>query len=204
MIAILRRTKMAKRYKRNESFLDEAAGLITILVLAVGYTKYNEIKESNPDLLPFIYIGALMLIVLVTIIFARSVIKNFKIKKTFTMSDIDNMNGLKFEYYLADVLRKRGFSNVKVTEKYDLGVDIIAQKDGITWGIQAKRYNSIVKLAAVRAAYTALLHYKCDRAMVVANNYFSNPAKTLASETKTVLIDRDTLAKWVYEARQQR
>lgn len=120
------------------------------------------------------------------------------------MSDIDNMNGVKFEYYLAGILRKRGFTNVKVTEKYDLGVDIIAQKDGVTWGIQAKRYNSIVKLAAVRAAYTALSHYKCERAMVVTNNYFSNPAKTLASETKTVLIDRDTLAKWVYEASQQR
>lgn len=195
---------MAKRYKRNESFLDEAAGLITILVLAVGYTKYNEIKESNPDLLPFIYIGAVILIVLVAIFVARTVIKNFKIKKTFTMSDIDNMNGVKFEYYLADILRKRGFTNVKVTEKYDLGVDIIAQKDGVTWGIQAKRYSSIVKLAAVRAAYTALSHYKCERAMVVTNNYFSNPAKTLASETKTVLIDRDTLAKWVYEASQQR
>lgn len=195
---------MAKRYKRNESFLDEAAGLIAILVLAVGYTKYNEIKESNPDLLPFIYIGAVVLVVLVTIFVARTVIKNFKIKKTFTMSDIDNMNGVKFEYYLAGILRKRGFTNVKVTEKYDLGVDIIAQKDGVTWGIQAKRYNSIVKLAAVRAAYTALSHYKCERAMVVTNNYFSNPAKTLASETKTVLIDRDTLAKWVYEASQQR
>ena len=195
---------MAKRYKRNESFLDEAAGLITILVLAVGYTKYNEIKESNPDLLPFIYISAVILIVLVAIFVARTVIKNFKIKKTFTMSDIDNMNGVKFEYYLADILRKRGFTNVKVTEKYDLGVDIIAQKDGVTWGIQAKRYSSIVKLAAVRAAYTALSHYKCERAMVVTNNYFSNPAKTLASETKTVLIDRDTLAKWVYEASQQR
>ena len=175
---------MAKRYKRNESFLDEAAGLIAILVLAVGYTKYNEIKESNPDLLPFIYIGAVILIVLVTIFVVRTIIKNFKIKKTFTMSDIDNMNGVKFEYYLAGILRKRGFTNVKVTEKYDLGVDIIAQKDGVTWGIQAKRYNSIVKLAAVRAAYTALSHYKCERAMVVTNNYFSNPAKTLASETK--------------------
>ena len=195
---------MAKRYKRNESFLDEAAGLITILVLAVGYTKYNEIRESSPDLLPFIYVGAVILIVLVTIFVVRTIIKNFKIKKTFTMSDIDNMNGVKFEYYLADLLRKRGFTNVKVTEKYDLGVDIIAQKDGVTWGIQAKRYNSIVKLAAVRAAYTALSHYKCERAMVVTNNYFSNPAKTLASETKTVLIDRDTLAKWVYEASQQR
>ena len=195
---------MAKRYKRNGSFLDEAAGLITILVLVVGYTKYNEIKESNPGLLPFIYIGAVILIVLVAIFVVRTVIKNIKIKKTFTMSDIDNMNGVKFEYYLADILRKRGFTNVKVTEKYDLGVDIIAQKDGVTWGIQAKRYNSIVKLAAVRAAYTALSHYKCERAMVVTNNYFSNPAKTLASETKTVLIDRDTLAKWVYEASQQR
>lgn len=71
---------MAKRYKRNESFLDEAAGLIAILVLAVGYTKYNEIKESNPDLLPFIYIGAVILIVLVAIFVARTVIKNFKKK----------------------------------------------------------------------------------------------------------------------------
>lgn len=195
---------MARRYKRNGSFLDEAAGLITILVLVVGYTKYNEIKESNPDLLPFIYIGAVILILLVAIFVVHTVIKNIKIKKTFTMSDIDNMNGVKFEYYLADILRKRGFTNVKVTEKYDLGVDIIAQKDGVTWGIQAKRYNSIVKLAAVRAAYTALSHYNCERAMVVTNNYFSNPAKTLASETKTVLIDRDTLAKWVYEASQQR
>ncbi|MCA9333271.1 restriction endonuclease [Candidatus Saccharibacteria bacterium] len=195
---------MARRYKRNGSFLDEAAGLITILVLVVGYTKYNEIKESNPDLLPFIYIGAVILILLVAIFVVHTVIKNIKIKKTFTMSDIDNMNGVKFEYYLADILRKRGFTNVKVTEKYDLGVDIIAQKDGVTWGIQAKRYSSIVKLAAVRAAYTALSHYKCERAMVVTNNYFSNPAKTLASETKTVLIDRDTLAKWVYEASQQR
>ena len=195
---------MAKRYKRNGIFLDEAAGLITILVLAVGYTKYNEIKESNPDLLPFIHIGAAILIVLVATFAVRTIIKNFKIKKSFTMSDVDNMNGVKFEYYLADILRKRGFTNVKVTEKYDLGVDIIAQKDGVTWGIQAKRYSSIVKLAAVRAAYTALSHYKCERAMVVTNNYFSNPAKTLASETKTVLIDRDTLAKWVYEASQQR
>ena len=114
------------------------------------------------------------------------------------------MGGVKFEYYLADILRKRGYTDVKVTEKYDLGVDIIAKKDGITWGVQAKRYKSMVKVAAVRAAYTALPHYGCDRAMVVSNSTYSRPAHTLAKETETVLVDRELLAKWVYEVSQQR
>jgi restriction system protein len=197
---------MARRYKRksNDSFIDEAAGIIGILIFAVGYTKYNELSESNPDLIPFIIASGVLLGALVLVFAVRSFIKKLKIKKTFTMSDIDNMGGVKFEYYLADILRKRGFTNVKVTEKYDLGVDIIAKKDGVTWGIQAKRYKSMVKVAAVRAAYTALSHYGCDRAMVVTNNYYSNPAKTLAAETSTVLIGRDELAKWVYEVSQQR
>jgi restriction system protein len=197
---------MARRYKRKSknSFIDEAAGIIGILIFAVGYTKYNEISESNPELIPFIIAGGVLLGVLVLAFAGRSFIKQLKIKKTFTMSDIDNMNGVKFEYYLAGILRKRGFTNVQVTEKYDLGVDIIAKKDGVTWGIQAKRYKSMVKVAAVRAAYTALSHYGCDRAMVVTNNYYSNPAKTLATETNTALINRDELAKWVYEVSQQR
>ena len=46
---------MARRYRRKSnknSFIDEAAGIISILVFAVGYTKYNEIQESSPELIP--------------------------------------------------------------------------------------------------------------------------------------------------------
>ncbi len=195
---------MARRYKQNNNFIDEAAGIISLLVFLFGYTKYNEIRESSPELLPYIYVGGLALLIVIIFFIIRSFIKRLRIKKVFTMSDIDNMGGVKFEYYLADILRKRGFKNVKVTEKYDLGVDIISIKDGVTWGIQAKRYNSIVKASAVRAAYTALSHYGCQRAMVVTNNYYSNPAKTLAASTSTILVDRDELARWVYEVSQQR
>jgi restriction system protein len=195
---------MARKYKQNDNFIDEAAGLISLLIFLFGYTKYNEIRESSPELLPYIYVGGAVLLVVIVFFMIRSFIKRLRIKKVFTMSDIDNMNGVKFEYYLADILRKRGFTNVRVTEKYDLGVDIIAKKDGVIWGIQAKRYNSMVRASAVRAAYTALSHYGCSRAIVITNNYFSNPAKTLAAETGTLLIDRDELARWVYEVSQQR
>lgn len=196
---------MARRYRKksNTSFLDEAAGIIGILIFAVGYTKYNEIQESNPELMPLIYAGSALIALLVAVFIIRSFIKNFRTKKTFSATDIDNMDGVKFEYYLADLLRARGYTDVKVTEKYDLGVDIIAKKDGITWGVQAKRYKSMVKVAAVRQAYSALSHYGCDRAMVVTNSHYSNPAKTIAQETNTVLIGRDQLMQWVYEVNQQ-
>ena len=86
-----------------------------------------------------VYAGAALIVMLIVVFVVRSAIKNFRAKRVFSAADIDNMNGVKFEYYLADLLRARGYTDVKVTEKYDLGVDIIAQKDGITWGVQAKR-----------------------------------------------------------------
>lgn len=195
---------MARRYKQNGNLTDEAALLISLVVFLFGYTKYNVIRESSPELLPYIHIGGAVLLIVTVFFMIRSFIKRMRIKKVFTMSDIDNMDGVKFEYYLADILRKRGYTNVRVTEKYDFGVDIVAKKDNVTWGIQAKRYSSMVKASAVRAAYTALSHYGCERAMVVSNNYFSNPAKTLAFDTNTVLIDRETLTKWVYEVSKQK
>lgn len=103
---------------------------------------------------------------------------------------IDKLDGVAFERYVARMLREQGYTNVKLTETYDLGVDIIAEKDGIKWGIQVKRYSGFVKAEAVRQAVTALKHYKCDKAMVITNSYFSKPAIILANSNDCVLIDR--------------
>ena len=188
-----------RRYRRKNSFLDEAAGILGLLGIAVVYTKIKELHDANSQLLPVAIAGVILLIGLIASFVIYRFIRNQRIRRSFTIADIDAMDGVKFEYYLADVLRKRGYKDVKVTEKYDLGIDIIAKRDGVKWGIQAKRYNSMVKVAAVRQAYTALSHYGCDRAMVVSNSTYSRPAQTLAQETKTVLVDRTQLAEWVYE-----
>lgn len=95
-----------------------------------------------------------------------------------------------------------GYTDIRLTEKYDLGVDIVAKKNGVTWGIQAKRYNSPVKAEAVRQAYTALNRYKCARAMVITNSTYSRQAQMLAADNDVVLVDRQVLTEWIYNAGQ--
>jgi len=57
------------------------------------------------------------------------------------LAAVDAMTGLEFERYVAKLLKTHGFSKVRLTEEYDYGIDIIATKNDITWGIQVKRYS---------------------------------------------------------------
>lgn len=109
--------------------------------------------------------------------------------------DIDTMNGLDFEQYVASLLRANGYHNVSLTEKYDFGIDIIAEKDGIRWGIQTKRYSGLVKANAVRQVVTGLRLYGCSRAMVITNSTYSATARQLAAANDCVLIDRTGLKR---------
>ncbi|HVC36432.1 MAG TPA: restriction endonuclease [Candidatus Dormibacteraeota bacterium] len=111
----------------------------------------------------------------------------------FNKTSMDTMDGLTFERYIAQLLKKHGYINIKLTERYDYGVDIIAYKNSITWGIQVKCYSGLVKADAVRQVVTGLKKYKCDRAMVITNSYFSNVAKELARCNDCALADRDML-----------
>lgn len=112
-----------------------------------------------------------------------------------SLAHVDNMDGIEFETYIASVLKKQGYTNIKLTEKYDYGVDIIAVKNGVRWGIQVKRYSGLVKADAVRQVVAGLRIYDCDRAMVITNSVFSRVAVRLANSNECVLIDRRGLSK---------
>ncbi len=105
------------------------------------------------------------------------------------------MGSLEFERYVATLLRKNGYQNVKLTEKYDLGVDIVADKGGVRWGIQVKHYSGLVKADAVRQVVTGLRVYGCDQAMVITNSRYSIVARRLASANDCTLLDRDNLLR---------
>lgn len=62
----------------------------------------------------------------------------------------DQMDGFEFEYYCADLLSANGFVNVEVTRSTgDYGVDILAEKEGITFAIQCKRYSKPVGILSL-------------------------------------------------------
>lgn len=75
-------------------------------------------------------------------------------------SDIDLMEGHDFEYYCAELLKRRGFQDVEVTKgSGDYGIDILAEKEGVTYAIQCKCYAAPVGVKAVQEAYAGRDYY---------------------------------------------
>ena len=104
---------------------------------------------------------------------------------------IDNMEGHLFEDFCADLLRKNGFIDVYVTKgSGDQGIDIIAHKDGVKYGIQCKCYASDIGNSAVQEAFSGKSFYKCHVGVVLTNRYFTRSAKQLAESNGILLWDR--------------
>lgn len=111
-----------------------------------------------------------------------------------TPNSFDNMDGHQFEYFCADILRKNGFLNVSVTQgSGDHGIDILAEKDGITYAIQCKCYSSDIGNAAVQQAHTGKSIYKRDIAVVLTNRHFTPQAIEEANILGVKLWDRNYL-----------
>lgn len=109
-------------------------------------------------------------------------------------SDIDLMEGHDFEYYCAELLRQQGFQEVEVTRgSGDYGIDILAEKDGITYAIQCKCYSGPVGVKAVQEAYAGRDYYDCMVGAVLTNQYFTQPAVEAAKKLKILLWDRGYL-----------
>lgn len=109
-------------------------------------------------------------------------------------NDFDNMSGHEFEHFCADILKKSNFINVEVTQgSGDHGIDILAEKDDVTYAIQCKCYSKDIGNAAVQQAYTGKRIYKKDVAVVMTNRYFTPQAKEEAETTGVKLWDRDKL-----------
>lgn len=121
-------------------------------------------------------------------------IKNFDTD----VKNFDSMNGHDFEYFCADLLKKNGYSNVEVTQgSGDHGVDVLAEKDGISYAIQCKCYSSNIGNAAVQQAHTGKTIYKKDIAVVLTNRYFTSQAIEEAEILGVKLWDRDKLNEFI-------
>lgn len=114
---------------------------------------------------------------------------------------IDNMEGHDFEYFCADILRKNRFAKVEVTQgSGDHGIDILAEKDGISYAIQCKCYSSNVGNAAIQQAHTGKSLYHKDIAVVLTNQYFTQQAINEASALGVKLWDREHLINLIGNA----
>lgn len=116
----------------------------------------------------------------------------------------DYMEGHDFEKFCAQLLAMNGFSNVYVTQdSNDQGIDVLAEKLGVKYAIQCKRYSSDVGNKAVQEVFAGKSYYGCHVGVVLTNRYFTQSAKELAEKTQVFLWDRDTLEKLIQNANMQ-
>lgn len=114
--------------------------------------------------------------------------------------DIDLMEGHDFEYFCAGLLREHGFLEVEVTKgSGDYGIDILAEKDGVTYAIQCKCYGAPVGVKAVQEAYAGRDYYDRMVGAVLTNQYFTAPAVEAAKRLKILLWDRGYLEMMMEE-----
>lgn len=114
------------------------------------------------------------------------------------LEEIDAMDGHDFEDWCAEALRNSGFTNVSVTPgSGDQGVDVLAEKDGIKYAIQCKRYSSDLGNTPVQEVYLGKAFYKCHVGVVLTNQHFTAGAKEAASASGVLLWDREWIKSYL-------
>ena len=145
----------------------------------------------------YLWVAVGILTVVSAIMIFMIMIKRFRRKRD---EDIDLMEGHEFEYFCADLLQRRGFQEVEVTKgSGDYGIDILAEKDGVTYAIQCKCYGAPVGVKAIQEAYAGRDYYDRMVGAVLTNQYFTQPAVEAAKKLKILLWDRGYLESMMEE-----
>ena len=128
----------------------------------------------------------------------KILLKFYTSRINFTHKNFDAMDGHQFEHFCANVLKYNGFENVSVTSgSGDQGVDIIAYKDDIKYGIQCKCYHSDIGNKAVQEVYAGKTFYNCHIGVVLTNRDFTKSAIELARNNGVILWNRKKLLQMI-------
>lgn len=118
--------------------------------------------------------------------------------KTVSLEYVDGLDGFEFEDFTRDLLKCLGFEKCITTQSTgDYGIDVIAEKDGVKYGIQCKNYQNEVGNKAIQEAYSGKNYYSCHVAIVLTNNYFTSSAINQAEKNGVVLWNRDKLKEFI-------
>jgi restriction system protein len=178
--------------KRQESALG--CTLLLILGIPVLFVNWISDKTGIPAAAAWIAIAIIILALISAFVWAQDA----KIR-ALRIADIDSMSGTEFEQYLRRLLGSRGYSVSITGASGDLGVDLIASCPQERIAIQVKRHTGKVSRRAISDAVGGMQHYRCNKAMVITNSYFTPGAIILARSNRCTLVDRDQLTQWIIQ-----
>lgn len=186
------------RYRRrnsNDSFALVVIGMAALGSLVYGgFSSAQEMEEIMLFSLGFLLVITFIILGAIAFVVNR---KNRRLARS-NIDQVDRMGGEEFEHFVAQLCKKSGFIKVKVTSyEKDFGADVLGEKDGLKYAIQAKRYSNYVGIDGIYQILGGKEYYKADKAMLVTNAYTSRAAVELAGRSNVVIIDRPKLIDWI-------
>lgn len=94
------------------------------------------------------------------------------------------MNSEEYEHLVAHLLTTEGWAT-HVTPRHDKGLDVIAERDGVRLGIQAKMWsaaNKAINTECVMVTYAACAYFDCTRRMIATDTRIRPDAEEVASK----------------------
>jgi restriction system protein len=107
-----------------------------------------------------------------------------------TLESLKAMTPKEFEYTTAEILRRLGYKDIKVIGgSGDLGVDILAVKDGKKVAVQCKKYIKKKVTSPELQLFIGMMitEYKADKGLYVTTSYYTKDAYHLAMKHKDKL-----------------
>lgn len=111
-----------------------------------------------------------------------------------TLTEVDQMTGEQFEFLLANLFTKMGYTVRTTPTTGDYGADLLLFSNASVIVVQAKRYTANVGVSAVQEIVSAKPVYSASQAMVVSTAEFTKAAQNLAMANNVRLVGRSELA----------
>ena len=108
-----------------------------------------------------------------------------------------------FEQFIVWLFKELGYDVHEERFLADLGVDLVAEKDGEKIAVQARRYPKTCRVSdsIVLLSLEAMRAYECSRSIVAATTHFTEQAKADAKKCGIELWDSDALDEKITDVR---
>ena len=195
---------MTRKYRRRPKKTDTniyilvSAAAIAVLVMASLGSDANRVLTSG---IMIMIVGGLGLTTVLVWLLYRGITLKRRRQAAVTGENVDGMSWKDFEFFVVRLLKTQGFSiKQHSSAPGDQGADIIAAIKRDKYAIQVKHYSHKLDNTPVQEAVAAKAIYGCNCSMVVTNSHFTAAAYVLAAANNCVLVDRETLGRWILEA----
>lgn len=125
-----------------------------------------------------------------------------RVEEVLASFGVDRMRQTEFRRFVAGLLQKQGY-DVRTPHPSrdeamtDVGLELIAVKDGASYAVCAIRYDKPLSPGSIKHANDCRARHGCDGAIVITNSAFRTDACKLAQATGCMLVDREGLVVWI-------